>query len=80
MLKEEDADPFVRDKASADLEYGWARSLWPEDGAWAICSIPRLAARLSSRANLQVGDRRQVVGRELGFFKAACGCGLGRFR
>lgn len=25
LLKEEDADPFVRDKASADLEYGWAK-------------------------------------------------------
>jgi len=24
-LKEEDADPFVRDKAFADLEYGWAK-------------------------------------------------------
>ena len=25
MLKEDDADPFVRDKAFADLEYGWAK-------------------------------------------------------
>lgn len=25
LLKEEDADPFVRDKAQADLEYGWAK-------------------------------------------------------
>jgi len=25
LLKEEDADPFVRDKAFADLEYGWAK-------------------------------------------------------
>jgi len=25
LLKEEDADPFVRDKAMADLEYGWAK-------------------------------------------------------
>ena len=25
VLKEEDADPFVRDKALADLEYGWAK-------------------------------------------------------
>ena len=25
LLKEEDADPFARDKASADLEYGWAK-------------------------------------------------------
>jgi len=25
LLKEEDANPFVRDKASADLEYGWAK-------------------------------------------------------
>ena len=25
LLKEEDADPFVRDKANADLEYGWAK-------------------------------------------------------
>ena len=25
LLKEEDADPFVRDKALADLEYGWAK-------------------------------------------------------
>jgi UDP-glucose 4-epimerase len=24
-LKEDDADPFVRDKAQADLEYGWAK-------------------------------------------------------
>jgi nucleoside-diphosphate-sugar epimerase len=27
LLKEEDADPFVGDKAFPDLEYGWAR--WP---------------------------------------------------
>jgi nucleoside-diphosphate-sugar epimerase len=25
LLKEKDADPFVRDKAFADLEYGWAK-------------------------------------------------------
>jgi nucleoside-diphosphate-sugar epimerase len=25
LLKEEDADPFARDKALADLEYGWAK-------------------------------------------------------
>jgi len=25
LLKEEDADPFVRDRAMADLEYGWAK-------------------------------------------------------
>lgn len=25
LLKEEDADPFARDKAFADLEYGWAK-------------------------------------------------------
>ena len=25
LLKEEDADPFTRDKAFADLEYGWAK-------------------------------------------------------
>jgi UDP-glucose 4-epimerase len=25
LLKEEDSDPFVRDKAMADLEYGWAK-------------------------------------------------------
>jgi len=25
LLKEEDADPFVRDEAFADLEYGWAK-------------------------------------------------------
>jgi len=25
LLKEEDADPFVRDKAFPDLEYGWAK-------------------------------------------------------
>jgi len=25
LLKEEDADPFVRDKAFADLQYGWAK-------------------------------------------------------
>ncbi len=25
LLKEEDADPFVRDRAFADLEYGWAK-------------------------------------------------------
>jgi nucleoside-diphosphate-sugar epimerase len=25
LLKEEDADPFMRDKAFADLEYGWAK-------------------------------------------------------
>jgi nucleoside-diphosphate-sugar epimerase len=25
LLKEEDADPFVRDRALADLEYGWAK-------------------------------------------------------
>lgn len=25
LLKEEDADPFVRDKAFSDLEYGWAK-------------------------------------------------------
>jgi nucleoside-diphosphate-sugar epimerase len=25
LLKEEDANPFVRDKAFADLEYGWAK-------------------------------------------------------
>lgn len=25
LLKEQDADPFVRDKALADLEYGWAK-------------------------------------------------------
>jgi UDP-glucose 4-epimerase len=25
LLREEDADPFVRDKALADLEYGWAK-------------------------------------------------------
>jgi len=25
LLKEEDADPFVRDKALGDLEYGWAK-------------------------------------------------------
>lgn len=25
LLKEDDADPFVRDKAQADLEYGWAK-------------------------------------------------------
>lgn len=25
LLREEDADPFVRDKAFADLEYGWAK-------------------------------------------------------
>ncbi len=25
LLKEEDADPFVRDKAQADLEYGWSK-------------------------------------------------------
>jgi UDP-glucose 4-epimerase len=25
LLKEEDADPFVRDKAFADIEYGWAK-------------------------------------------------------
>ncbi len=25
LLKEEDADPFVRDKAFADLEYGWTK-------------------------------------------------------
>jgi nucleoside-diphosphate-sugar epimerase len=25
LLKEDDADPFVRDKAYADLEYGWAK-------------------------------------------------------
>lgn len=25
LLKEEDADPFVRDKAFADLEYGWSK-------------------------------------------------------
>ena len=25
LLKEEDADPFTRDKALADLEYGWAK-------------------------------------------------------
>lgn len=25
LLKEEDADPFLRDKAFADLEYGWAK-------------------------------------------------------
>lgn len=25
LLKEDDADPFVRDKAFADLEYGWAK-------------------------------------------------------
>ena len=25
LLKEEDSDPFVRDKAFADLEYGWAK-------------------------------------------------------
>jgi len=25
LLKEPDADPFVRDKAQADLEYGWAK-------------------------------------------------------
>jgi UDP-glucose 4-epimerase len=25
LLKEEDADPFIRDKAFADLEYGWAK-------------------------------------------------------
>ena len=25
LLKEEDTDPFVRDKAFADLEYGWAK-------------------------------------------------------
>ena len=25
LLKEEDADPFVKDKAFADLEYGWAK-------------------------------------------------------
>jgi UDP-glucose 4-epimerase len=25
LLKEEDADPFVRDRAQADLEYGWAK-------------------------------------------------------
>jgi nucleoside-diphosphate-sugar epimerase len=25
LLKEDDADPFVRDKALADLEYGWAK-------------------------------------------------------
>jgi UDP-glucose 4-epimerase len=25
LLAEEDADPFVRDKAQADLEYGWAK-------------------------------------------------------
>ena len=25
LLKESDADPFVRDKAFADLEYGWAK-------------------------------------------------------
>lgn len=25
LLKEEDADPFIRDKALADLEYGWAK-------------------------------------------------------
>jgi len=25
LLKEEDADPFVRDKAFADLEYGWGK-------------------------------------------------------
>ncbi len=27
LLKEEDADPFVRDKAFADLEYGWAKMM-----------------------------------------------------
>jgi UDP-glucose 4-epimerase len=25
LLREEDADPFIRDKAFADLEYGWAK-------------------------------------------------------
>lgn len=25
LLKEEDADPFIRDKAFADLEYGWSK-------------------------------------------------------
>jgi hypothetical protein len=25
LLKETDADPFARDKAFADLEYGWAK-------------------------------------------------------
>lgn len=25
LLKEEDADPFIRDRAQADLEYGWAK-------------------------------------------------------
>jgi UDP-glucose 4-epimerase len=25
LLKEDDADPFVRDKTFADLEYGWAK-------------------------------------------------------
>ena len=25
LLKEEDADPFIKDKAFADLEYGWAK-------------------------------------------------------
>lgn len=25
LLKEDDADPFIRDKAFADLEYGWAK-------------------------------------------------------
>jgi UDP-glucose 4-epimerase len=25
LLKEEDADPFIRDKSFADLEYGWAK-------------------------------------------------------
>lgn len=34
LLKEEDADPFTRDKAFSDLEYGWAKLM----GEMALCA------------------------------------------
>ena len=39
LLKEEDADPFVRDRAQADLEYGWAKLM----GEMASASISQRA-------------------------------------
>jgi nucleoside-diphosphate-sugar epimerase len=37
LLKEDDADPFSRDKALADLEYGWSKLM----GEMALCAYHR---------------------------------------
>lgn len=57
LLKEDDASPFVRDKAFADLEYGWAK-LMGEMALYAYhkeygmnCSICRIFTAYGEREN-----------------------------